>query len=54
MMIEQHNFWHKSSCLASLICFMDEETGKMNRGRRVVCYLDFKKTSDSVAHKLFG
>lgn len=38
-------FWHRHSCLNSLIDIVDESLGGIDRGERMeVCYLDFWKT----------
>ena len=49
----QHGFRRRRSCLTNLLCFLDEVTGRLDRGEKVeVCYLDFQKAFDSVNHRL--
>jgi ribonuclease P/MRP protein subunit RPP40 len=53
LIASQHGFTKRRSCTTNLLCFMDEITGRLDKGERVeVCYLDFRKAFDSVNHRL--
>lgn len=51
MMVEQHGFQHKVSCLTDLISFLDKVTGKTGKSERAeVCYLNIQ-VFDSVIYR---
>ncbi|MES9976167.1 MAG: reverse transcriptase family protein [Candidatus Thiodiazotropha sp.] len=49
----QHGFMRRRGCQSNLLCFLNEITGRLDKGEEVeVCYFDFKKAFDSVNQRL--